>query len=57
MAAKVMAEMNVPIVDFYGLLIAKRELARGDMFHWTAPAYNLIAQAAVDAILKELSSK
>jgi len=27
------------------------------MFHWTAPAYSLIAQAAVDAILKELSSK
>ncbi|NBS05198.1 MAG: SGNH/GDSL hydrolase family protein [Verrucomicrobia bacterium] len=39
------------------LLIDKRELARGDMFHWTAPAYSLIAQAAVDAILKELSSK
>jgi len=57
MAAKVMAEMNVLVVDFYGLLIDKRELARGDMFHWTAPAYGLIAQAAVDAILKELSSK
>lgn len=57
MAAKVMGEMGVPIVDFYALLIDKRELARGDMFHWTAPAYNLIAQAAVDAIHKELSSK
>ncbi|MEY4445674.1 MAG: hypothetical protein RL444_787 [Verrucomicrobiota bacterium] len=57
MAAKVMAEMGVPVVDFYGLLIEKRELARGDMFHWTGPAYDLIAQAAVDAILRELSSK
>jgi len=57
MAAKVMAEMGVPVVDFYGLLIDKRELARGDMFHWTGPAYNLIAQAAVDAILRDLSSK
>lgn len=57
MAAKVMAEMGVPIVDFYGLLIDKRELARGDMFHWTGPAYNLIAQAAVDAILRELAAK
>ncbi|MCX8487596.1 MAG: SGNH/GDSL hydrolase family protein, partial [Opitutales bacterium] len=57
MAAKVMAEMGVPVVDFYGLLIDKRELARGDMFHWTGPAYNLIAQAAVDAILRELSTK
>lgn len=57
MAAKVMAEMGVPVIDFYGLLIEKRELARGDMFHWTSPAYDLIAQAAVDAILRELSSK
>jgi lysophospholipase L1-like esterase len=57
LAAKVMAEMGVPVVDFYGLLIEKRELARGDMFHWTSPAYDLIAQAAVDAILRELSSK
>ena len=57
MAAKVMAEMGVPVVDFYGLLIEKRELARGDMFHWTSPAYDLIAQAAVDAILRELPTK
>jgi hypothetical protein len=42
MAAKVMAEMGVPVVDFYGLLIEKRELARGDMFHWTSPAYDLM---------------
>ena len=57
MAAKVMAEMGVPVVDFYALLIDKRELARGDMFHWTGAAYALIAQAAVDAIHRELSSK
>jgi lysophospholipase L1-like esterase len=57
MAAKVMAEMGVPVVDFYGLLIEKRELARGDMFHWTSPAYDLIAEAAVDAILRELPTK
>jgi hypothetical protein len=49
--------MGVPVVDFYALLIDKRELARGDMFHWTGPAYALIAQAAVDAIHRELSSK
>ena len=57
MAAKVMAETGVPVVDFYGLLIDKRALARGDMFHWTGPAYDLLAQAAVDAILRELSAK
>ncbi len=57
LAAKVMAEMGVPVVDFYSILVDKRELARGDMFHWTGPAYDLIAQAAVDAILRELAVK
>ena len=42
---------------FCELYEALVELARGDMFHWTSPAYDLIAQAAVDAILRELSSK
>jgi hypothetical protein len=37
MAAAVMEEMNVPINDFYSLLVDKRDLARGDRFHWTAP--------------------
>lgn len=57
LAAKVMAEMGVPVLDYYGLLVGRRELARGDMFHWTGPAYDLLAQAAVDAILRELSAK
>ena len=57
MAAKVMAASGVHVVDFYGLLIERRALARGDMFHWTKPAYDLIAQAAVDAILSEPTSK
>jgi len=57
LAAKVMAEMGVPVLDYYGLLVGRRELARGDMFHWTGPAYDLLAQAAVDAILRALSAK
>ena len=57
LAAKVMAESGVPVVDFYGLLVDQRRLARGDMFHWNKPAYDLLAQAAVDAILRELSAK
>ncbi|MCP5551193.1 MAG: SGNH/GDSL hydrolase family protein [Akkermansiaceae bacterium] len=36
MAAKVMAEMDVPVNDFYALLVNHRDLARGDL-HWTAP--------------------
>lgn len=57
LAAKVMGEMGVPVVDFYGLLVDKRELARGDMFHWTGPAYDLIADAAVAALRRELAHR
>lgn len=55
MAAKVMAEMNVPVNDFYSLLVNKRELARGDRFHWTAPAYDLLAKAVGEFVLRELA--
>jgi len=54
MAAKVMAEMNVPMNDFYALLVNKRELARGDRFHWNAPAYDLLAKTVVESVLREL---
>ncbi|MHB8897398.1 MAG: SGNH/GDSL hydrolase family protein [Thermoguttaceae bacterium] len=54
MAAKVMAEMNVPVNDFYSLLVGKLELARGDQFHWTAPAYELLAAATAESVLREL---
>ncbi|HEX8914174.1 MAG TPA: family 16 glycoside hydrolase [Humisphaera sp.] len=50
MAAKVMAEMNVPVNDFYGLLVDKRNLARGDRFHWTGPAYQILADAVVESV-------
>lgn len=54
MAAAVMEEMNVPINDFYSLLVDKRDLARGDRFHWTAPAYKLLANTVVESVLREL---
>ena len=54
MAAKVMAEMNVPVNDFYTLLVDQRALARGDRFHWTPPAYKLLADLITDSILKAL---
>ncbi|MCA9262087.1 MAG: glycoside hydrolase family 97 catalytic domain-containing protein, partial [Planctomycetales bacterium] len=41
LAAEVMREMHVPVNDFYDLLVDRRELARGDRFHWTSPAYAL----------------
>ena len=55
LAAEVMAEMGVPINDFYSLLVDKRNLARGDQFHWTGPAYQLLAEHATDSIRSALS--
>jgi len=57
MAAKVMAEMNVPVDDFYALLITQLNLARGDQFHWNAPAYRILADAAARAIVASLPAK
>ena len=55
MAAKVMAEAGVPVSDFYALLVDHREWARGDQFHWTAPAYDLLARTVVASVEKALS--
>ena len=57
MAAKVMAEMNVPVNDLYALLIGKLELARGDQFHWKGDAYKILADAIVKQILSALPAK
>jgi hypothetical protein len=54
MAAKVMAEMHVPVDDFYALLLNKLNLGRGDGFHWTAPAYKVLAHACVNSIFQAL---
>lgn len=57
MAAKVMAEEKVPVVDFYSILAPKLALARGDSFHWKGEAYESIAKAAADAIVRELRAR
>ena len=56
MAAKVMAECGVPVSDFYALLVDKLGLARGgkDKFHWNAPAYKILGDKCVEAVLKAL---
>jgi hypothetical protein len=54
-AAKVMRENGVPLVDFYGIVAPKLEWAAGDRFHWRKQGYDLIAQAAAAAIAKSLS--
>lgn len=55
MAANVMTKMNVPTNDFYSLLINHLDLAKGDQFHWTAPAYKILGDAAAASILTKLS--
>jgi lysophospholipase L1-like esterase len=57
MAVKVMQEMNVPVNDLYSLLAPRLELARGDQFHWTAPAYDILARAVTDAVVRALPKR
>lgn len=57
MAAKVMKELNVPVNDFYSLLVGKLDLARGDQFHWKPDAYKILAQTATESILRELKGR
>jgi len=53
-AAKIMEENQVPIADFYSILVAKLDPAAGDRFHWTKPAYELLAREAVTHITQAL---
>ena len=57
LAAKLMAELNIPVNDFYGLLINKLELGRGDTVHWTPPAYKILGDKATDSIVQALGQK
>ena len=55
MAKVVMDEINVPINNFYELLDRNRKLAKGDRFHWTRPAYDLLADMVTKSVLRELN--
>jgi sialate O-acetylesterase len=59
MAAKVMAEMNVPINDLYALVIGKLDLAKGgrDKFHWTEPGRKIMGEKVVKAIREQLANQ
>ncbi|HEX9997978.1 MAG TPA: SGNH/GDSL hydrolase family protein [Abditibacterium sp.] len=54
LAAEVMKEEKVPIVDFYGLLVSRLNTAHGDMFHWREPASKILAQELVKTISENL---
>lgn len=53
-AVTVMQENGVPVADFYGILATKLDLAAGDRFHWTRPAYDLLAQRAAEHVARAL---
>ncbi len=53
-ASKVMHENHVPVADYYGILATKLDLAAGDRFHWTKPAYEQLAQCAAVYIAQAL---
>jgi hypothetical protein len=53
-AVKVMQENQVPVADYYAILVTKLDLAAGDRFHWTKPAYDLLAQCAAANIASVL---
>ncbi|MEK0445906.1 MAG: hypothetical protein RLZZ399_1227 [Verrucomicrobiota bacterium] len=57
MSASVMKEMNVPVNDFYSLLATHLDLAKTDQFHWTPPAYKILADAATQSIQAALAAK
>lgn len=53
-SAKIMEENQVPIADYYGILATKLDLATGDRFHWTKPAYELLAREAASRVAAAL---
>ena len=52
--AKIMQEDQVPSADYYRILVTKLDLAAGDRFHWTRPAYELLAQEAAARVVQAL---
>ena len=53
-AEEVMKEEGVEVVDVYTPLAAKLDLAAGDEYHWSGPAYKIISDAIVDRTQKAL---
>jgi lysophospholipase L1-like esterase len=54
MAASVVRQAGIPIDDLYNIGAAHLDLARGDQFHWTEPAYRLMAASVADSIITAL---
>ena len=57
LAAEVMKEMDVPVNDLYAPLAGRLDLARGDQFHWTGPAYSILAKTIAASIVERLPAR
>jgi hypothetical protein len=57
LAAEVMKEEKIPVIDFYSLLLPHLDTAQGDMFHWREPASKMMAQEIVKHITAHLPEK
>ena len=47
LAEQVMKEEGIEVIDVYTPLAARLDLAAGDEYHWSGPAYKIIADAIV----------
>jgi hypothetical protein len=56
-AEVVMKEEGVEVIDMYTPLAAKLELAAGDEYHWSSPAYKMISDAIVERTYDVLKLK
>ena len=50
LAAEVMAEEKVDVIDAYSLFVDKLDQARGDQYHWNPPAYDLLARTLAERL-------
>ena len=57
LAAEVMKKENIPVINFYNLLLPRLNTAHGDMFHWREPASKILAQEIVRIINTTLPKK
>jgi len=53
LAAEVMAEMNIPINDFYAMSLPHLDW-KSDAFHWKSDGQKMQGEACADAVLKAL---
>jgi hypothetical protein len=52
LAAEVMAEEKIPVIDAYTLLVNRLDLASGDGYHWRGDAYQMMAEEIFKTLFK-----